>query len=94
MGFEQEAAVRLSSRPRWKVSNWTRLRLSDVRIEILTIGSVGDVVFTERLDSMLLRGKPIASHIAGVYEVDAEGKIAAWRDHLDTGELSVQLGLA
>ena len=65
-----------------------------MRIEILTIGSVGDVVFTERLDSMLLHGKPIASHIAGVYEVDAEGKIAAWRDYLDTGELSVQLGLA
>lgn len=64
----------------------------DVRIEILTIASDGDIVFTERLDSMLLRGKPIASHIAGVYEVDAEGKIAAWRDYLDTRELSVQLG--
>jgi limonene-1,2-epoxide hydrolase len=32
------------------------------------------------------------SHIAGVYEVDAEGKIAAWRDYLDSRELAVQLG--
>ena len=68
--------------------------LRDVRIEILMIGSVGDVVFTERVDSMILRGKPVASHIAGVFEVDAEGKIAAWRDYLDTRELSVQLGQA
>jgi limonene-1,2-epoxide hydrolase len=64
----------------------------DVRIEILMIGSVGNVVFTERIDSMILRGKPIASHIAGVFEVDADGGIAAWRDYLDTRELSVQLG--
>jgi limonene-1,2-epoxide hydrolase len=64
----------------------------DVRIEILMIGSVGNVVFTERIDSMILRGKPIASHIAGVFEVDADGRIAAWRDYLDTRELSVQLG--
>ena len=41
---------------------------------------------------MLLRGKPLICHIAGVFEVDAEGKIAAWREYLDTRELSVQLG--
>ncbi len=62
--------------------------IRDVRIEILMIGSVGDVVFTERIDSLLLRGKPIAAHIAGVFEVDAEGKIAAWRDYSDTREVS------
>lgn len=65
--------------------------LRDLRIEIRTIGSVGNIVFTERLDSMILRGKPIRSHIAGVYEVDAEGRIVAWRDYLDSRELTVQL---
>jgi limonene-1,2-epoxide hydrolase len=66
--------------------------LRDIRIDIVTIGSVGQTVFTERLDSMILRGKPVTSHIAGVFEVDAEGKIAAWREYLDSRELSVQLG--
>jgi limonene-1,2-epoxide hydrolase len=66
--------------------------LRDVRVEIVTIGSIGSIVFTERIDSMLLRGMPIRSHIAGVFEVDDEGKIAAWRDYLDSGELAVQLG--
>ena len=65
--------------------------IRDLHIEILTIGSVGPVVFTERTDSMVWRGTRITSHIAGVFEVDAEGKIAAWRDYLDTRELSVQL---
>ena len=66
----------------------------DVRIEIRTIASIGNVVFTERVDSMDLRGKPIASQIVGVYEVDAECKIAAWRDYLDSREVSSQLGRA
>ena len=66
----------------------------DVRIEIQTIASVGHVVFTERVDSMDLRGKPIASQIVGVYEVDSDGKIAAWRDYLDSREVSSQLGRA
>jgi limonene-1,2-epoxide hydrolase len=66
--------------------------LRDVRVEIVTIGSIGQIVFTERVDSMLLRGKPITSHIAGVFEVGADGKIAAWREYLDSRELSVQLG--
>jgi limonene-1,2-epoxide hydrolase len=66
--------------------------LRDIRVKIVTIGSVGQTVFTERLDSMILHGKPITSHIAGVFEVDAKGKIAAWREYLDSRELSVQLG--
>ena len=78
----RSAAELLRQAPVWR----------DLRIDILTIGSVGPIVFTERLDSMILRGKPITSHIAGVYEVDAEGKIAAWRDYLDSRELAVQLG--
>src|SRR5262245_63132262 len=51
--------------------------IGGLRIEILTIGSDGPVVFTERIDSMIWRGTPIASHIAGVFEVDGDGKISA-----------------
>jgi limonene-1,2-epoxide hydrolase len=66
--------------------------LRDVRLEIVTIGSVGQTVFMERVDSMLLRGKPLTCHIAAVLEVDADGKITSWREYLDSRELSVQLG--
>ena len=62
-----------------------------VRIDIIAIASVGQIVFTERVDSGTLRGKPYAVHVAGVFEMDAEDKIAAWRDYLDSRELSVQL---
>ena len=64
----------------------------DFRCEIYAIASADQTVFTERTDSMILRGKPVTVHIAGVFEVDADGKIAAWRDYLDSREVSVQLG--
>jgi limonene-1,2-epoxide hydrolase len=64
----------------------------DFRCEILAIASADQTVFTERTDSMILRGKPVTVHIAGVFEVDAEGKIAAWRAYLDSREVSVLLG--
>jgi limonene-1,2-epoxide hydrolase len=70
------------------------LRQGTVWIEIPTIASAGNVVFTERVDSMILRGKPIASRIVGVFEVDDEGKVSAWRDYLDSREVSTQLGRA
>ena len=66
--------------------------MRDLRIEILTIGSVGQIVFTERLDSLVFNDRPLAVHIAGVFEVDAGGKIAAWRDYSDSREIAVQVG--
>ena len=64
----------------------------DMRCEIYAIASSDQTVFTERTDSMILRGKPVTVHIAGVFEVDAEGKIVAWHEYLDSSEVSVQLG--
>jgi limonene-1,2-epoxide hydrolase len=68
--------------------------LRDVRLEIVTIGSADNVVFMERIDSMLLRGKPLTCHIAAVLKIDTDGKIAAWREYLDSREVSVQVGSA
>ena len=66
--------------------------MSEMRVEIVTIGSVGQIVFTERLDSLILNDKSLTVHIAGVFEVDAAGKIAAWRDYFNSGEIAVQVG--
>jgi len=63
-----------------------------LRIEIVTIGSVGPTVFTERRDSVTINDKHVTFHVAGVFEVDSDGKIAAWRDYLDSREIAVKVG--
>jgi limonene-1,2-epoxide hydrolase len=92
---------------RWHVNAWDRpivgqdavreefLRLAplyrDYRSEILAMASVDQTVFTQRLDSMVVCGKPLTQHIAGVYEVDTEGKISVVRDYYDRKENDAQL---
>jgi limonene-1,2-epoxide hydrolase len=63
-----------------------------VRSEILTMASVDQTVFMERTDSMTIGRKPLTTHVAAVLEVNAEGKISAWREYYDTREISVKLG--
>ena len=50
----------------------------DFRSEILAMASVDQTVFTQRLDSMVVGRKPVTQHIAGVFEVDTEGKISVF----------------
>jgi limonene-1,2-epoxide hydrolase len=52
------------------------------RCEIVTIGSVGDVVFTERLDSLVFDGK----------SMNGDRKIATWRGYLDRREVEAKAG--
>jgi limonene-1,2-epoxide hydrolase len=63
----------------------------DVRIDIPAIASVGRTVLTERLDSMTLRGKHGTFHVAGVFEVDADGRITRWSDYTDSREVAVKM---
>ena len=92
---------------RWHVNAWDRplvgqnavreelQRLAphyrDYRSEILAIASVHQTVFTQRLDSMVVGGKPLTQHIAGAYEVDTESKISVLRDYFDRKEVDAQL---
>jgi limonene-1,2-epoxide hydrolase len=64
----------------------------DTRFEILTIASVGQTVFVERRDACTMNGKQVTFHVVGVFEVDGDGKIAAWRDYLDSREIAVKVG--
>jgi limonene-1,2-epoxide hydrolase len=55
---------------------------------ILAIAADGPVVFTERLDRFRFAGQDwTAVRAAGVFEVGADGRITAWRDYFDLGEL-------
>lgn len=65
---------------------------SDARFEIVNIASVGQTVFLERIDSVTMNDKRAGFHVVGVFEVDNGGKIASWRDYLDSREMTVKVG--
>lgn len=55
---------------------------------ILAIAANGTTVFTERDDRFRFAGKDwTAVRAAGVFEIDTNGRIAAWRDYFDLAEL-------
>ena len=59
---------------------------SDGCYETVNVASVGQTVFSERVDSVMIEGKRAAFHLVDVFEVDADGKIASWRTYSDSGE--------
>lgn len=50
----------------------------------------GNVVMNERVDAFRMAGREIAIPVAGVFEV-RNGKIAAWRDYFDMGQVTAAL---
>ncbi len=55
---------------------------------ILAIAANGNVVFTERDDRFRFARQDWTSvRAAGIFEIDADGRIAAWRDYFDLAEL-------
>lgn len=51
------------------------------------IAANGNVVLTERTDGFTFKdGRKAAIRVMGTFEIDADGKIAAWRDYFDMGE--------
>jgi len=53
-----------------------------VEFALLKIATVGDTVFTERLDTFVIGDRRVELPIAGVFDM-RDGKIAAWRDYFD-----------
>ena len=51
--------------------------------KILNIASSEDTVIAERQDSFIRNGKPLTQYIAGVFEVDGDNLITAYRDYFD-----------
>jgi limonene-1,2-epoxide hydrolase len=66
-----------------------------VKIETLHIASAGDLVFTERVDILQIRGQetsPVDLPVVGVMEM-RNGKIARWRDYFDLRTAEEGLGI-
>jgi limonene-1,2-epoxide hydrolase len=67
---------------------------SFMRCGITRIVSSGKNVVTERVDHFTMRGIRVEHALMAIYEIDADGKIAAWREYFDTADIGKQLGMA
>ena len=64
---------------------------SNFRYQLLNIGSAGNVVFIERIDTVQVGDRDVSVHMAGVFEFDDAAKIVSWRDYFDMKEIEAQL---
>ena len=60
-----------------------------VQWDVLNIADEGGVVLTERVDKFRLNGVWAEIPVMGVFEV-SDGKVAAWRDYFDMGQVQTQ----
>ena len=64
---------------------------TEAEFELLAIVGEGRTVLTERIDRFTINGKQIALPVMGTFEVDAQGKISAWRDYFDLAQFTKQM---
>lgn len=65
-----------------------QLPMAGIRIETLNISSAGNIVLTERIDHLLAEDGTVLVplRLMGVFELDGDGKVQAWRDYFDTAQ--------
>ncbi len=62
--------------------------------EIHAIAANQDMVLTERTDAFLLKdGRRAALPVMGIFQINREGKIAAWRDYFDMAQFQHEFAL-
>lgn len=69
-------------------------KVLDQKHEMKNLGSSGNVVFTERVDFSLRNGKWTAIPLVAVFELDEQGRIAAWREYLDLANAAREHGMS
>ncbi|MDE2563096.1 MAG: nuclear transport factor 2 family protein [Sphingomonadales bacterium] len=62
---------------------------------MLNVAVAGRTVFTERVDTVrqLANGQKTTTHVVGVFELDAQGRIEWWREYWDGLDCAGQLGI-
>jgi limonene-1,2-epoxide hydrolase len=64
------------------------LAAEEIDWHLLAIAANGNMVFTERDDRFRFAGRDWTSvRAAGIFEIDGDGRVAAWRDYFDLAEL-------
>ena len=61
--------------------------------EVHHLASDGTTVLTERTDTFTIKGTTAPLPVMGAFHV-ADGKITAWRDYFDMGQVTTIFGLA
>jgi limonene-1,2-epoxide hydrolase len=56
-------------------------------IEEVNVAVCGNVVLTERIDTFTVAGTTTPLPVTGTFEI-VDGKVAAWRDYFDTGQIT------
>jgi limonene-1,2-epoxide hydrolase len=64
---------------------------TEAGFEVLAIAGEGRRVLTERIDRFTINGKQIELPVMGAFEIDAHGKICAWRDYFDLAQFTKQM---
>ena len=64
---------------------------SSIEFDIRHLVADGNVVLTERVDRFVVNGKPIELPVMGTFELDDNGRIAAWRDYFDLNQWTSQM---
>lgn len=74
---------------------WQKIRdeYGDQKHEMKGVAATGNFVFTERVDYTKPADTWIPIPLVAVFEVNDEGKIFAWREYLDGGNVARQLGM-
>ena len=64
----------------------------DIVLDIVNLGTSGNLVFAERVDRFVMNGKKFDLPVNGVFEVK-RGKITAFRDYFDLASFERPSGL-
>jgi limonene-1,2-epoxide hydrolase len=76
-------------------AKWERIKAEygDQRHDMRGVASSDTLVFTERTDWSHTNGKWVSIPLVAVFEIGPEGKIVAWREYLDGGNVARQIGM-
>ena len=64
---------------------------SSIEFDIRHLVADGNVVLTERVDRFVVNDKTIELPVMGTFELDDNGRIAAWRDYFDLNQWTSQM---
>ena len=64
-----------------------------LKLHLRNVATSGNVVFLERVDEFVYKGKEASVPVVAVLEIE-DGKVAAWREYFDRAELMEAMGLA
>lgn len=67
------------------IDGFMKMSPAGVDFEIVHQVVSGQIVFNERIDTFVNEGNKTAAPVCGIFELDDDGKIKAWRDYFDMG---------